>query len=162
IPDRPAPMISTSTCRVIEETRFVGTVGPKLHGVSVNPLANIYASMRYAMDRYGSLPTAYNRPGGYANGGFPQLGELSWVGENGPELVRWLHPAQVYSNSDSMAMAREASTIPAGAGRGGPAQFHADVHVYVGDREITDIIDVRIEQRDAQLVDTLTTGRRIL
>ncbi|MEU2996912.1 peptidoglycan DD-metalloendopeptidase family protein [Streptomyces sp. NPDC006995] len=43
--------------------------GPKLYGVSVDPMANIYASMRYALARYGSLSRAYNRPGGYALGG---------------------------------------------------------------------------------------------
>ncbi|MFE5828738.1 peptidoglycan DD-metalloendopeptidase family protein [Streptomyces sp. NPDC056508] len=135
-------------------------VGPKLHGVSTNPLANIFASMNYAKDRYGSLPTAYNRPGGYATGGFPAMGELAWVGERGPELVRFLHPAQVYSHGNSMAMAREATTV-----RGGMAQSSApqvyDVHVYVGSREITDIVDVRIDQRDAGTADALTTGRRL-
>ncbi|MEU3608622.1 peptidoglycan DD-metalloendopeptidase family protein [Streptomyces sp. NPDC035033] len=137
------------------------SVGPKLHGVSVNPLANVYASMRYAMDRYGSLPTAYNRPGGYGSGGFPAAGEVAWVGEHGPELVRFLHPAQVYSNSESMAMARAASTIPAGAGRGGPAQIHADVHVYIGDREITDIVRTEINIRDADTARALEYGRRV-
>ncbi|WP_369147046.1 peptidoglycan DD-metalloendopeptidase family protein [Streptomyces sp. R44] len=132
-------------------------VGPKLFGVSTNPLANVYSSMRYAMGRYGNLPNAYNRPGGYATGGFPGVGELAWVGENGPELVRFLHPTQVYSNSDSMAMVRQAATLQAGAGR--PTQLQADVHVYVGDREITDIVDTRIELRDAELVTASTYGR---
>lgn len=35
-----------------------------------DPLANILASMRYALARYGSLPAAYNRPGGYDSGGW--------------------------------------------------------------------------------------------
>jgi hypothetical protein len=43
--------------------------GPKMYGVSVDPLANIYSSMRYALSRYGSLASAYDRPGGYALGG---------------------------------------------------------------------------------------------
>ena len=43
--------------------------GPFMYGVSVDPLANIYASMKYALARYGSLARAYNRPGGYARGG---------------------------------------------------------------------------------------------
>ncbi|MFM9464848.1 phage tail tape measure protein [Streptomyces scabiei] len=54
-----------------------------------DPLANIYASMRYALSRYGSLASAYNRAGGYASGGRPKAGELAWVGEQGPELVRF-------------------------------------------------------------------------
>ncbi|MFC8583227.1 peptidoglycan DD-metalloendopeptidase family protein [Streptomyces sp. NPDC057217] len=135
-------------------------VGPKLHGVSTNPLANVFASMNYAKDRYGSLPTAYNRPGGYATGGFPAMGELAWVGEHGPELVRFLHPAQVYSHGESMAMAREATTVQAAPGHGsGSAPEIKAVHVYIGDRELTDIVDTRIEYADAQLVTTSTYGR---
>lgn len=47
--------------------------GPFMYGVSVDPLANIYSSMKYALSRYGSLASAYNRPGGYAAGG-PVMG----------------------------------------------------------------------------------------
>lgn len=43
--------------------------GPYLYGVSTAPDANVAASMRYAMARYGSLPAAYDRPGGYFRGG---------------------------------------------------------------------------------------------
>lgn len=136
-------------------------VGPKLHGVSTNPLANVYASMRYAMGRYGSLPTAYNRPGGYAAGGFPQLGELSWVGENGPELVRWLHPAQVYSNSDSRDMVRQASSLSGlSAGRGG-TEVTVNARVFVGDREITDIVRTEISVYDADTARVLDVGRNL-
>ncbi|MFG2769785.1 peptidoglycan DD-metalloendopeptidase family protein [Streptomyces sp. NPDC048350] len=136
-------------------------VGPKLHGVSTNPLANVYASMRYAMGRYGSLPTAYNRPGGYAAGGFPGVGELAWVGEQGPELVRFLYPSQVHSAAESRSMVRQASTLDGLTAGRGATELHADVHVYVGNREITDIVDVRIEQRDAATAGSLDTGRFI-
>lgn len=44
--------------------------GPFSYGVSTNPLANVYASMRYALGAYGSLPAAYNRAGGYDSGGW--------------------------------------------------------------------------------------------
>ncbi|MEU0940486.1 NlpC/P60 family protein [Embleya sp. NPDC005971] len=47
---------------------------PQLYGVSTAPLANVYASMKYALDQYGSLSRAYDRPGGYASGGIvPRL-----------------------------------------------------------------------------------------
>ncbi|MFD3530283.1 transglycosylase SLT domain-containing protein [Streptomyces sp. NPDC058664] len=134
-------------------------VGPKLHGVSTNPLANVYSSMRYAMGRYGSLPTACNRPGGYADGGFPGIGELAWVGERGPELVRFLHPTQVYSHSDSTAMVRQAASVQAGGGRGNATPEIKAVHVYVGDRELMDIVDTRIEYHDAGMASALTYGR---
>lgn len=42
-------------------------VGPFLYGTSVNPLANIYAAIRYTLGAYGSL-AAWGRPGGYAAG----------------------------------------------------------------------------------------------
>ncbi|MYX14382.1 peptidoglycan DD-metalloendopeptidase family protein [Streptomyces sp. SID8374] len=45
------------------------SVGPKMYGVSIDPMANVYASMRYALKTYGSLSAAYTRIGGYARGG---------------------------------------------------------------------------------------------
>ncbi|MDP9953170.1 MULTISPECIES: peptidoglycan DD-metalloendopeptidase family protein [Streptomyces] len=65
---------SVGLMQVIEPTfnAYAGKyrkTGPKMYGVSVDPMANIYASMRYALSRYGSLSRAYNRPGGYALGG---------------------------------------------------------------------------------------------
>ncbi|WP_329078325.1 peptidoglycan DD-metalloendopeptidase family protein [Streptomyces niveus] len=132
-------------------------IGPFSYGVSTNPLANVFASMRYAKSRYGSLPTAYNRPGGYAEGGFPQLGELAWVGENGPELVRFLAPAQVHSNPDSMALARQATSLS--AGRSEPATVNVEARVFVGDREITDIVRVEVEARESETAAAIDTGR---
>ncbi|MFI9600322.1 phage tail tape measure protein [Streptomyces sp. NPDC052043] len=70
-----------------------------------DPLANLYASMRYALSRYGSLASAYNRPGGYASGGRPKPGELAWVGERGPELVRFKGGETVYDHRTSLGMA---------------------------------------------------------
>ncbi|MFF1756125.1 phage tail tape measure protein [Streptomyces sp. NPDC058266] len=75
----------------------------KLRGRGIwDPLANIYASMRYAMSRYGSLARAYNRPGGYAGGGKPRPGELAWVGEQGPELIKFGGGARVYDSPSSL------------------------------------------------------------
>jgi SLT domain-containing protein len=67
--------------------------GPKLYGVSIDPLANIYSSMRYALATYGSLSRAYNRPGGYDNGGWLPPGITPVVNETGvPEAI--LNPQQ--------------------------------------------------------------------
>ncbi|MET9480944.1 peptidoglycan DD-metalloendopeptidase family protein [Streptomyces sp. NPDC006638] len=147
-------------------------VGPKLYGVSVNPLANVFSSMRYAQSRYGSLPAAYNRPGGYGAGGFPELGEMAWVGEHGKELVRFLAPAQVIPHQESMTLSRglvaNGSSLTSqhlaalSASNGGAAQtLQADVHVYVGDREITDIVRTEITLRDDIAASHLDTGRRL-
>lgn len=62
------------------------STGPFLYGVSVNPLANIYSSMKYALSRYGSLPRAYNRAGGYRNGTGGTTSGWHLFGEAGPEL----------------------------------------------------------------------------
>jgi phage-related minor tail protein len=61
----------------------------KLRGRGVwDPLANVYASMRYAMSRYGSLSSAYNRTGGYDNGGWLQPGATLSANDSGkPEPV---------------------------------------------------------------------------
>ncbi|MEU7384940.1 peptidoglycan DD-metalloendopeptidase family protein [Streptomyces sp. NPDC042207] len=65
---------SVGLMQVIEGTfkAFAGkyrNTGPFMYGVSTSPIANIYASMKYALARYGSLSRAYDRPGGYARGG---------------------------------------------------------------------------------------------
>ena len=52
----------------------------------LDPLANIFASINYTQSRYGTLQ-AWSRPGGYAKGGTPPLGQPFWVGEEGPELM---------------------------------------------------------------------------
>ncbi|WP_327379443.1 peptidoglycan DD-metalloendopeptidase family protein [Streptomyces sp. NBC_01212] len=132
---------------------------PKLYGVSTNPLANVYASMRYAKSRYGSLPKAYDRPGGYFNGGFPGLGETAWVGEHGPELVRFLAPSQVYSSSDSASLARSMQSMPAQSGA--PTTVNVEARVFVGDREITDIVRTEIVTHSDTTASAIETGRFI-
>jgi len=60
-----------------------------------HPLANIVASINYALARYGSLPAAYNRPGGYAQGTDNAAPGWAMVGELGPEMVRFSGGEQV-------------------------------------------------------------------
>lgn len=79
--------------------------GPFMYGVSVDPLANIFASMRYALSRYGSLASAYNRPGGYALGTAGAAPGWHWVGEYGPELMRTRTGDQIRSHRQSQRMA---------------------------------------------------------
>jgi SLT domain-containing protein len=137
-------------------------VGPKMYGVSIDPLANIYSSMSYAMSRYGSLPRAYNQPGGYASGGFPGLGETAWVGEHGPELVRFLSPTQVYSHSESMSMARQASSVKSMTPTAGVSpNVVVENRVFVGDREISDIVRHEVTVHTDGMADQLITGRRV-
>jgi hypothetical protein len=93
-------------------------VGPYLYGVSVDPLANTLASMHYALGRYGSLPAAYNRAGGYANGGIVTSPTLTTVGEAGPEAILPLNRPH------------RAGRIAAQAGLGGATVNVGPVHVH--------------------------------
>ncbi|MEU0831301.1 hypothetical protein [Streptomyces sp. NPDC005969] len=57
--------------------------------------------------------------GGYASGGKPKPGELAWVGEEGPELMRFGGGGtEIYSHSDSVAMVSDASAAGRDAGLG--------------------------------------------
>jgi len=70
---------------------FRGT-GPFEYGVSVAPLANIFAGLNYAIHRYGSL-AVMTAPGGYDSGGYLPPGISVAVNSTGrPERV--LAPGQ--------------------------------------------------------------------
>ena len=86
---------------------FAAYAGPYASRGILDPLANIYAGINYAMHRYGARwIEVMTRPGGYAKGGNPKPGELAWVGEQGPELMRFRGGETVYDHQTSMAMAR--------------------------------------------------------
>ena len=50
---------------------------------------------------------------GFADGGRPPIGEVSLVGERGPELVKFDSPATVYSNEQSKSMLAQQNYSPA-------------------------------------------------
>ncbi|WP_275559610.1 transglycosylase SLT domain-containing protein [Streptomyces sp. 5-6(2022)] len=119
--------------------------GPFLYGTSVDPLANIYASMRYALRNYGSLPRAYNRAGGYDSGGYLQPGlNLAYNGTGRPEPV--------FTTQQANALVRMGTDPAAGLG-------DLSVSVYVGDREITDIARAEVRRNNGELVSTLRANR---
>lgn len=123
--------------------------GPFMYGVSVDPLANIYASMRYALSRYGSLSRAYNRPGGYDSGGWLRPGVTPVVNRLGkPEAV--LTPSQW----DAI------STL---AQRGGSGLQPGDRLVLVaGGSEFEAYVDRRADARiNAGLVGPAALGRSL-
>jgi phage-related minor tail protein len=110
-------------------------VGPFLYGTSVNPLANIYASMRYALAAYGSLPRAYDRAGGYDSGGWLQPGVTAAINETGrPEAILTATQWQAVS---SLA-----------ANRGGLAAGDR-LTLVVGDQEFDAYVDDRADGRMA-------------
>ena len=120
--------------------------GPFSYGVSVDPTANVYASAKYALAAYGSLPRAYNRPGGYDSGGWMPPGmNLMYNGLGQPEAV--LTPGQW-------------SAIQGAAARGGDGASVGDlsVSVYVGDREITDIARAEVRTAHGELIQVLNAS----
>ncbi|MET7924718.1 hypothetical protein ABZT43_12130 [Streptomyces sp. NPDC005349] len=97
--------------------------GPFLYGTSVNPMANIYSSMRYAMAAYGSLSRAYNRAGGYDSGGYLQPGlNLAYNGTGRPEPV--------FTTTQANALTNLAAS---GGATGGPASFTGDLYLDSGE-----------------------------
>lgn len=56
--------------------------------------------------------------GGYASGGRPTPGEWAWVGEQGPELVRFKGGETVYDHPTSMGMTSPLAAAGQDAGRG--------------------------------------------
>jgi len=106
--------------------------GPFEYGVSVNPLANVYAAMRYALSAYGSLPAAFNRAGGYDQGGIARgIGYMpKWTNQ----------PERVLSPRQTAAFERLVGTMEKGGPRGGGGTVLAidklviDNHGVIGSR----------------------------
>ena len=108
-----------------------------------DPMANIVASMRYALARYKSLPAAYNRKGGYAEGtsGIDLsdiLGDMSvkpLLRDNGGRLPRGLSVIQNNLPHDETVVPYSpeqiAKILDGGPGAGGgvdmSTHFHGDL-----------------------------------
>lgn len=105
--------------------------GPFMYGTSINPLANIYSSMRYALSAYGSLPRAYNRPGGYALGTDGSAPGWHWTGELGPELMKLPAGTRIRSHRASLRQA----AAPTG---GGVVHLTVENHGVIGSRRETE------------------------
>ncbi|MFF9238379.1 phage tail tape measure protein [Streptomyces sp. NPDC014776] len=87
---------------------FAAYAGPFRSRGILDPLANIYAGINYAMHAYGkNWISVMTRPGGYAKGGFAQFGETAWVGEKGAELMQVTpQGTRIFNHQDSMAIAQ--------------------------------------------------------
>jgi TP901 family phage tail tape measure protein len=107
---------SKGLMQVIDPT-FRANRDPGLPNDIWDPLANIVASMNYAVGRYGNLAKAYDRAGGYAGGGPTPANEPFWVGERGPELM-WRDRQQYVSTAEQ---SRQLTASPASQPGYGPA-----------------------------------------
>lgn len=76
--------------------------GPFSYGTSTNPLANIYAGLNYARNRYGSRwQSVLAGNTGYATGTLSASPGLALVGEKGRELVAFGGGERVFNNEET-------------------------------------------------------------
>jgi phage-related protein len=122
--------------------------GPFSYGVSVDPLANVYASMRYALSAYGSLSRAYNRPGGYDSGGWLGPGQIGVNHLRQPEAV--LTPAQW-------------RTMTSLAASGGVGHFEGDLYLDSGEflGKVRGEAQQVVMERDRMVMAAGRGGRRL-
>ena len=77
-----------------------------------DPEANLRASMNYAMAQYGSLPAAYNRAGGYHDGGLAPAGQ-GFMAKTALEPEMVLNPAMTRAFIDWMNVSPESMSVMA-------------------------------------------------
>ncbi|MFD4547301.1 hypothetical protein [Streptomyces sp. NPDC058466] len=119
--------------------------GPFSYGVSVNPMANIYSSMKYALGAYGSLSRAYDRPGGYDSGGYLQPGlNLAYNGTGRPEPVFTTTQANALTSLAARSASQQLGDL--------------QVAVYVGNEQITDIARAEVRTAQGELIQVLNAS----
>lgn len=91
---------SKGLMQVIDPT-FAAYRDPRFPNDIWDPRANIAASMRYTMRRYGSLPAGYDRAGGYAHGGLMPEGQ-GWFHKTAKQPERVLSPRQTSTFEELM------------------------------------------------------------
>jgi SLT domain-containing protein len=92
-------------------TTFAANAFPG-HGNILNGLDNALAAIRYELGRYGlsSMLNVIGRGHGYASGTNNAAPGYHWVGEKGPELVRFRGGEKVLTHSQSVATTAEMHT----------------------------------------------------
>lgn len=82
---------------------------------------------------YTTTGTAAHEGGGYAAGGLAKMGEVAWVGEQGPELMQ-VTPSgtRIINNTDSKALARKSGVNIPGYASGTSAAEHAAATTAMG------------------------------
>jgi hypothetical protein len=171
------------------------TVTPKFNDAAARERAGAFARYldyiardRVATIRFnsrGNAQAAAGIPtGGFdiatnAAGGALPAGQWSWVGEKGPELVRFSRTGRVYSNDESMNMMRQVNALDSmttSSGSSGyassrgtgaqPGKLEAtvnvqttpEVRVYIDGKEVRAIVKTEIDERDRRLVQLVDIG----
>jgi hypothetical protein len=127
----------------------------------LDPVGNVAASIRYIVSRYGSIGNVQQAnanlpPQGYAEGGrvAPTWFDAGGLIPPGLSLV-----ANGTGSPEPVFTDGQWSDIRSAKAGTAPTTLHADVRVFVGNREITDIVDTRIEMREEASATALNTGR---
>jgi murein DD-endopeptidase MepM/ murein hydrolase activator NlpD/phage-related protein len=145
------------------------TIGPTFRSFALpgfgdiwNPVHNAIAAARYIMSRYGDISKVQQAdpskpPKGYSFGGIvPRGGGTHDVGG-------WLEHGQLGLNMsgkpEAVLTSSDYALLRAAAVANNRANGIGDVHVYVGDREITDIVRVELRDYTGAVVGALGDGR---
>lgn len=95
---------------------------PALSANIYDPLSNIVAAINYILDRYGSIENLMSSRRevwrGYATGTLNAIPGYAWVGENGPELLKFKGGEQVIPTGRSMELSRMFSNAGSNYNRG--------------------------------------------
>jgi hypothetical protein len=135
-------------------------------------LPQLLQQIRTIQNAIGAIAGNIFNIGGRQHGGPVRAGEWTVVGEQGPELVRWGRAARVFSNDESERMATDVGELDRMTSRGSTmtgsryvtnaptaqattienrVNLQPTVRVYLGDRELTDVIRVEVDRRDREL-----------
>lgn len=116
-----------------------------------DPRANIYASIRYAMNRYGAAwADVMAKPGGYDNGGILSDGETAMFNASGkPEMV--LNTAQGQALLRNIEESGNGATADTGTG-------NIVVEVYLDG--VRQLVDVKIRENNLKLANAIERGRK--
>lgn len=95
---------------------------------------------------------------GRAAGGPVMANEAYWVGEKGPEiLVMGGRSGTIIPNHEIGQAVSSGAQAPGADGSGGPT----NVRVFIGDRELTDIVRIEMDDRDLATVGYVNSGSRV-
>jgi tape measure domain-containing protein len=149
---------------------------PSLPDDIYNPVANIVAGIRYIISRYGNVS---NVPGikalasggnyvGYAMGTMSAAPGWSWVGEEGPELIKLRGGEEIRSHRDSIkALSPQGPiTAPSSGTRISPSLSAPQINfsptitarITIGNQEVDGHIDLRIDKNNLRLAQVLNGG----
>ncbi|WP_239382476.1 transglycosylase SLT domain-containing protein [Frankia sp. CIT1] len=123
------------------------------HGNIFSALDNLLSSERYIAARYGSpdrIPNLWTGNYlGYDSGGILPPGRSLVINKTGLG-----EPAAVFNREQWSTL----HSLAGGRDGGNAADMIGAIHVYIGDKEISDMVDVRIAASNGQVVRRLTGG----